>query len=542
MSEEQNQKEGASEGNLHEANAGASQKLEMNAAGRMVPTWVNGKEKIPFKGVNKHRPSGKKAATAIHTSIDYPADGNKVVKSLEEALKLCGLKDGMTISTHHHFRNGDLISNMVFDIAAKMGIKNLLWFPSASFPCHEPQIQHMLDGVIHHIEGSMNGPLGDFASKGKMTKGLAVLRSHGGRYRAIQDGDIHIDIAVLAAPTADEFGNGNGLNGPSACGPLAYAKADTIWADKVIVVTDNLIPFPCQPLDIIGNFVDFVVQMDKIGDPEKIVSGTTNVTKSPDRLLIAEYCAKFLEGAGLLHDHFNFQAGAGGTSLAFVKYLMDIMKARNIRAGAIVGGVTEHMVKILEDGMADFILDGQSFDLEAVRSMRENPRHIAANLLTCYDFHSKGNTTTLMDAIVLGATEVDLNFNANVVTHSDGRMLHGIGGWQNCLYAKCTILAVPSVRDRMPVIRDEVTTLVGPGELVDVIITERGIAINPLRKDLLEATKNSSLPIRTIQEIMDEVHELVGGAPEKPKLGNKVIGVVEWVDGTILDSIWEVPE
>ena len=78
---------------------------------------------------------------------------------------------------------------------------------------------------------------------------------------------------------------------------------------------------------------------------------------------------------------------------------------------------------------------------------------------------------------MLGATEVDVNFNANVVTHSDGRLLHGIGGWQNCLFAGCTILAVPSFRDRIPVIVDEVTTLTGPGELIDVVATERGIAI-----------------------------------------------------------------
>jgi len=90
---------------------------------------------------------------------------------------------------------------------------------------------------------------------------------------------------------------------------------------------------------------------------------------------------------------------------------------------------------------------------------------------------------------VLGATEVDVNFNANVVTHSDGRLLHGIGGWQNCLFAGCTILAVPSFRDRIPVIVDEVTTLTGPSELIDVVVTERGIAINPKRQELLDAVK-----------------------------------------------------
>ena len=102
---------------------------------------------------------------------------------------------------------------------------------------------------------------------------------------------------------------------------------------------------------------------------------------------------------------------------------------------------------------------------------------------------------------MLGATEVDVHFNANVVTHSDGRLLHGIGGWQNCLFSGCSILAVPSFRDRIPVIVDEVTTLTGPGEMIDVVATERGIAINPLRKDLLDAVKGSKLPIRPIEDI-----------------------------------------
>jgi len=120
-------------------------------------------------------------------------------------------------------------------------------------------------------------------------------------------------------------------------------------------------------------------------------------------------------------------------------------------------------------------------------------------------------------------------------------LLHGIGGWQNCLYSKCTILAIPSFRDRIPVIVDEVTTLVGPGELIDVIITERGIAINPKRKDLLSAVKNSSLPIKSIHDLKKEVDEICGGASSKPKVNkNKVVAVVKWVDGTVLDSVFQV--
>jgi citrate lyase subunit alpha / citrate CoA-transferase len=513
-------------------------KFVKNAAGRMVPTIVNGKEVIPFKGVNKYRPTHKGAAPRVPTCIDYPADGNKIVDSLKEALVKSGLKDGMSISTHHHYRNGDYVSNLVFDIAAELGIKNLTWLPSAAFPCHEPIIKHLESGVVHHIEGSLNGPLGDFCSRGKMT-GSGYLRSHGGRYRAIADGEIHIDIAVMCASAADMTGNANGVLGKHPFGPMAFTKADTKYADRTIVVTDSLIEFPCYPWEIMGNDVDFVVVVDEIGDPQKIVSGTTRITKSPDRLLIAESVAKFVEAAGILRDGMNFQAGAGGTSLAFVHFVKEMMKKQGIKARSMIGGSTKFLVDMMQEGLTDYIFDGQTFGLEAIDSLRDNPRHIPIGIFDIYDFHAKGNLVQMMDVIVLGSTEVDVNFNANCVTHSDGRMLHGIGGFQNCLLAKCTIIAVPSFRDRIPVIRDEVTTLVAPGELVDVIVTERGICINPRRKDLIEATKNSGLPIRDIKELKKEIDQICG-IPAHPKLSDEMVAVVEWIDGTILDTIRKV--
>jgi len=514
-------------------------KMIKNAVGRMVPTEINGEKVVPFMGLGKHRPTGKKHAPNISTAIDYPADGDKRVPSLKEALLKSGLKDGMVISTHHHLRNGDLIANQIFDIAAELGVKGLVWLPSASFPCHKDIIKHLESGVVHHIEGSMNGPLGRFTSEGKM-KGTAVLRSHGGRYQAIQDGEVQIDIAVLAAPTADPFGNGHGLDGPSACGGLGYALADYQYAEKVVIVTDNLIKFPCIPMQIEGNYVDYVVEMDKIGIPELIVSGTTQITKSPDRLLIAELTAKFCDAAGLIQDGFSFQMGAGGTSLAIGIYFHQMLKERQIKARFAVGGSTQYSSKMLQDGCLEYMLDGQTFDLEAVRSMKENRlQHPAISIFHAYDYHSKGNFTTMMDVMILGATEVDVNFNGNVVTHSDGYMLHGIGGWQNCLFAKCTILPVPLFRNRIPIICDEVTTLVGPGELVDVIVTERGIAINPKRQDLIDKVKDSGLPLKTIEELKAEA-ERICGIPEKPEFTDKVVAAIKWVDGTVIDVVKEV--
>ncbi|UCF34567.1 MAG: hypothetical protein JSV78_04545, partial [Phycisphaerales bacterium] len=338
-----------------------SKNLVENAAGRLVPTEVNGVPAVPFRGVGKHRPTGNKATPPVRTCIDYPADGNKVVADIKTALKNAGIKDGMTISSHHHFRDGDKVANAVFAAVAELGIKELRWFPSAAFPCQAGLIDLLENHTIHHIEGSMNGPLGDYCSAGKM-RGLGVLRSHGGRWQAVQDGEVHIDIAVLAAPTADPFGNANGVTGPSACGLLGFGLVDSIYADHVIVVTDNLVPFPCIPWQIQGNNVDQVVVMDSIGDPEKIVSGTTQLTKSPDRLLIAEMTAQFIREAGIMRDGFSFQAGAGGTALAFAIYLKEMMKEAGVKARFIRGGSTKYLVEMLEEGLTDYILDGQTFD------------------------------------------------------------------------------------------------------------------------------------------------------------------------------------
>ncbi|HSH40013.1 MAG TPA: citrate lyase subunit alpha, partial [Chthoniobacterales bacterium] len=418
-------------------------------------------------------------------------------------------------------------------------VRDLVWLPSATFPCHERLIADLESGLIHHIEGSLNGPLGAYASRGHMP-GTAVLRSHGSRYRAIQDGDIHVDIAVIAAPAADAFGNCSGVQGPAACGPLGFALADAQYAEHVIAVTDHLVPFPCVPWDIQGNYVDHVVVVDRVGDPAQIVSGTTQITRSPDRLLIAEYAARFVQEAGIMQPGFSFQAGAGGTSLAFTIFLAEMMREAEVKARFIRGGSTRYLVDMLEQGLTDYILDGQSFDLDGVRSLRDNPAHLATSPFTSYNYHSKGNFAALLDCVVLGATEVDINFNANVVTHSDGQMLHGIGGWQDALFAGCTILTVPTFRDRVPVIRERVTTLCGPGELIDVVVTERGIAINPRRTDLLNALSGSRLPLHTIEELRAEAESICGGAPALPALDERVIGVVTWVDGTLIDSIRQV--
>src|SRR5579864_9840011 len=96
--------------------------LAVNAVGRTVPETVNGRTQVPYMGVGKYRPLGNKAAPPIRTTADYPANGDKRVPDLETALRKCGLRDGMVISSHHHLRDGDRVALMALETAARMGV------------------------------------------------------------------------------------------------------------------------------------------------------------------------------------------------------------------------------------------------------------------------------------------------------------------------------------------------------------------------------------------------------------------------------------
>ncbi len=506
-----------------------------NAVGRLVPSEVNGKPQVAFRGVGQYEPTGRRAAPPIPACHQYELD--KRVPTLRDALEKVGLRNGMTIGMHHHMRNGDRMALPLFDAIAEMGVKDIVFAPSALFPCHEPLIRHLESGVIHHIEGSLNGPLGKFCSAGRM-RGMGILRSHGGRYQAIQDGELHIDIGFIPAPSADMMGNATGAFGPSACGSLGFALADSQYADRVIVVTDNLVDVPCMPWEIQGMSVDVVVVVDKIGDPAQIVSGTTQITRSPTRLLIAEYVAEFIEAAGYLGK--PFQAGAGGIALASVQFIADRMRQRGLKATFARGGSTKYLVSMLNEGLIGAILDGQTFDLDGVRSIASHPRHVPTTPFTSYNYHGKGNWAPYLATAVLGATEVDLKFQANVVTHSDGLLLHGIGGWQNTLFGECSILAFPLFRGRIPIVVENVTTLCAPGEMIDVVVTERGIAINPLRTDLIERVRRTRLPLVTIEQL-HEIGLQLCGQPQPPDIdGSHPVAVVKWVDGTVIDTVYKV--
>jgi len=507
-----------------------------NKVGRDLPPRIGNRKIRGYRGAFSIKPYPKKASLPVRSV--YPGD-SKLCASLDEAIKRAGLCTGGTISFHHHLRNGDRIVNMVMERISKMGFRDIHVVPSALFPVHKPLIDHIKNGVITQIQGSLNGPLGAFISQGEKLDEPVVLRSHGGRARAIAAGEVTIDVAFIAAPITDDYGNCNGSQGKSAFGAMGFPIVDSLYAHKVVIITDNLQPYPVTPISIPQTQVDYVVCIDSIGDPTGIKTGTMEITRSPARLLMAKNVVRLLDASGVLQDGFSFQAGAGGTSLAVTQFLHEHMKKKNIKGGFAMGGITGYVVNMLREGTINRILDAQSFDLSAVESIRENPNHQEVSHIMFGDPHTGGCVVNRQDACFLGATEVDLDFNVNVNTHSDGILLHGIGGHQDAAAgSNITVILAPLLRGRVPVIREKVTTVTTPGDTVDVIATEYGMAINPLRDDLIDKV-TKKLPLRDITDLYHLATRLAG-TPRKVEFSDDLVAVIEYRDGTVLDTVRKV--
>lgn len=448
------------------------------------------------------------------------------------------LKDGMTVSFHHHLRNGDYVLNMVMEKLHEKGLKNLRLAASSVFACHEPLVAMIEDGTVTDIETSyMSGPVAEAVSKGKL-RNPVFITTHGGRPRSIYEGELEIDIAFVAGPSVDKKGAIDGSMGKSACGSLGYAVADAMCAKKVVAITDNFVD-ECENPDIGPGFVDFIVEVDQIGDPNGIVSGTTQVTKDPLGLKIARLTAELIDELGLIKDGFSMQTGAGGISLAVASEVKDLMEAKKVKGSFGSGGITGFFVEMLEKGLFESLEDVQCFDIEAIKSSKRNKNHHKISGSN-YANPNDDCVAEKLDCVILGASEIDKNFNINVTTGSDGIILGGSGGHADTATgAKLTIITTKLFNARVSAVVDEVRTITTPGEVVDVLVTEYGIAINPQRTDLIEALKETKLEIKTIDELYDIATSLTG-LPKKREKSDEVIGFSVYRDGTILDTISKV--
>ena len=386
----------------------------------------------------------------------------------------------------------------------------------------------------------MGGVVGRAVSEGILEKPV-TFRTHGGRPSDIIRGASPIDVAFIAAPTADCMGNCTGKTGPSACGSLGYAFADAMYAGKSVVITDNLVDYPLVDYSISEEYIDYVVTVDKIGEPSGIVSGTTKITKDPVGLVIADYAARAIDASGLLVDGFSFQTGAGGASLAAAKYLKDIMIRKNVKGSYGLGGITSYMVDMLQSGCFKALYDVQCFDLGAVESIRTNPCHMEVSGAHYASPTAKSSAVDSLDVVILGATEIDTDFNVNVHTDSNGYIMGGSGGHSDTAAgAKMSIIVAPLSRARLPIVVDKVLCKSTPGNTIDVLVTQRGIAVNPQRPELAERFTAAGLPVVDIHDLK-EMAEKLNGVPKKPQLGDRVVANVLYRDGSMLDTIREVP-
>ena len=462
---------------------------------------------------------------------------SKVVGSLREAISAAGLRDGMTVSFHHHLRSGDYVINMVMNEIAAMGIKNLTVNASSLFDVHAPLAEHIKSGVITKIiTDYMSAGLGKYISAGIMEQPVEFM-THGGRPTAIMQGKTPIDVAFVAAPAADGEGSCTGKIGRSACGSLGYAFADAEYAKKTIIITDGL----CEKLEepsIDGKFVDFVVCADEIGDPRGIVSGTTTITRDPVGLIMARDAADVIKYSGLLKEGFSFQTGAGGASLAAAKFLMDIMLEEKIRGSFGLGGITGYMVDMLRAGCFEELRDVQCFDLKAVESIRTDPRH---HEIGAFEYASPANGhawVNSLDAVILGATEIDTDFNVNVHTDSAGIIMGGSGGHSDTAAgAKLAMVIAPLFRARQPIITDRVNCVSTPGKDIDVLVTQYGIAVNPKNEELRDRLIRAHMPVVSIEELKAKAESLCG-VPKALEHGERVVAKVIGRSGKVQDLIY----
>ena len=471
---------------------------------------------------------------------------NKIVESLEKAVELVGLKDGMTISFHHHFRNGDHIVNMVLDTLAKMGFRDLTVAASSLSDVHKPMIRHIQNGVVRRIETSgCRGDLATAISHGLMDEPM-IFRSHGGRAAAIEENEVHIDVAFLGASSCDPFGNANGYSreseGKSMCGSLGYARVDAQYADNVIVLTDNIVSYPNVPFGISARLVDYIVPVEEVGDAAKIMTGATRYTTNPHDLMIAETTADIIVHSGYFYDGFSLQTGSGGASLAVTRFLREAMLERNITASFALGGITGAMVKLHEEGLIRRLLDVQSFDLDAAQSLKNNRFHQQIDANYYANPYRRGAAVNQLDVVVLSALEVDTDFNVNVLTGSDGMIRGAVGGHPDTAAgAALAIVVCPLMRGRMPCVRERVNTIVTPGDTVDIVVTDQGIAVNPRRPEVAERLERAHFKVSSIEELARRA-ERITGKPEPLPYGKKIVGLCTYRDGSVIDVIREIKD
>lgn len=467
---------------------------------------------------------------------------NKLLNSIREACEKCGAHDGMTISFHSDFRNGDYVAAMAVKVLVEeLGIKDLTIAATSLGDAQSIIADYIEQGIVTGIQTSgVRGRIGEVISAGKLAK-PAIIRSHGGRPRAIAAGEVKIDIAFLAASASDYYGNASGIGGKNNCGSIGFAAPDAKYADHVVIITDTLVDFPNLPSSINAMDVDYVVVVDEVGDPNKISTAEARMTQDPRELMMAENVANVIAATPYFKDGFSFQTGVGGPSLAVNRFLEKHMVENNITMGFALGGISSAMCQLQDKGLVRKILDTQCFDKPTIEHLALHPdKHIETTTDEYANPSNQGAYVNKLDYVVLSALEIDTDFNVNVITGSDGVLRGAPGGHPDTAAgSKCCIIVTPLTRGRMATVCEKVVTVTTPGDSVDVLVTDYGTAVNPARQDIIECLDKAGIPHVTIEELKEKAYSLVG-RPDDLEWEDKVIAIVEARDGSVLDVVRKI--
>lgn len=200
------------------------------------------------------------------------------------------------------------------------------------------------------------------------------------------------------------------------------------------------------------------------------------------------------------------------------------------------------MVDLHEKGLIRKLLDVQSFDSHAAQSLARNPNHIEISANQYANWGSKGASVDRLDVVVLSALEIDTQFNVNVLTGSDGVLRGASGGHCDTAIASAlSIIVAPLVRGRIPTLVDNVLTCITPGSSVDILVTDHGIAVNPARPELAERLLEAGIKVVSIEWLRERAR-LLTGEPQPIEFTDRVVAVVRYRDGSVIDVVHQVKE
>ncbi len=360
-------------------------------------------------------------------------------------------------------RDGDYIVNMVMEQVAAMGVKDITICASSLGAAHDPVAKLIEEGVVTGIQSSgVRGKIGEAISYGKL-KTPAIIRSHGGRVRAIEEGDVHIDIAFIGAPTSDEFRKRQGRRrqerlrralllrgGRKVCGQRG--------GDHRLVWCPSPTFRPASPWWMWTTCAWWT----RSGNPAKIVSNAVRMTRMCGSSKMAAYCTRLISCLPSL-GRFFLPDRRGRGFLAVNTMLRPIMEEKDIHMSFAIGGITKPMCDLLDAGLVRNIVDAQAFDIGGHRAIRSNPRHFEISTSEYANPMNKGAFVNKLDFVILGALEVDVDYNVNVVT---GSRRHRAGGPGRTRTPARAPTAPSSWRrwSRPDFICDRVVTVVTPGK------------------------------------------------------------------------------